>query len=197
VLPPWIRFTKESNTWNDKSVLSWTPLFPGWSTWKNSIQSIAYLPFRNHVLLESIRALSTQAPIVGLQERQGNIPSLESYTKVPQWAAAIKVVVLTFKEQHLNDPTILSKRRYQGMWLFQGDNLFVLVAIHILTLPETLTAVNDSLRAEYCETLMTPGDLTRPQYVKLVMNILNEVQWPPSKRTRQEMSENNHAQEEA
>ena len=149
------------------------------------------------MLLENLRTLSTQAPIVGLQERQGSIPSLGAQTKVPQWAATIKAVVLAFKEQHLNDPTILGKKRCQGMRLYQNNNSYVLAAIYILTLPETLVAVNDSLRAEYCEMLMTPGDLTRRQYVKLVLNILNEVQWPPSKRTRQEMSESNHTQEEA
>ena len=143
------------------------------------------------MLLESIRALSTQVPVVGLQERQESTPSLETYTKVPQWAATIKTVVLAFKEQHLDDAFILGKKRHQGMLLIQGDHVFVLVAMYMLTLPETLIAVNNILRSQHYTMLMTSDDLTRPQYVKLVMNILNEVQWPPSKRVRRE---SDHAQ---
>ena len=70
--------------------------------------------------------------------------------------------------------------------MFRNINLFVVAAICILTLPETLVAVNDLLRADCCETLMTSSDLTRPTYVKLVVNLLNDVQWPPSKRVRRE-----------
>lgn len=165
---------------------SWASSFPTWSSCRNSIHLIIHISSRNHVLLESIRTLSTQAPIMSLQERQGNILSLETHAKIPQWAAAIKAVVLKFREEHLDDAFTLDKTRHQGMWLIQGDTLFVLVAMHTLTLPETLVAVNNLLRSQHYATPMTSDDLTRPQYVKVVMNILNDVQWPPSKRVRRE-----------
>ena len=113
--------------------------------------------------------------------------------KVPQWAAAIKVAVLAFKEQHLNDGAILGKKRHQGMWVFRNNNLFVVVAVYILMLPETLVVVNDLLRVECYAALMTSSDLTRPPYMKYVINLLNGAQWPPNKRAMQEMTENNDA----
>ena len=57
-----------------------------------------------------------QAPALSFQERRESISSLEIHVKkIPEWAAAIKTVVLDFKEQHLDDGAILGKKRHQGM----------------------------------------------------------------------------------